>query len=180
MTKSIRQLARLAGVAYLLNIVTGALAVAFLGLKLPAYGDASNLIATACYLVLTVLFYRLFKPVDRQLSLLATFFSLAGCVLGALGSLHLSPFHMSPLVFFGAYCLLIGYLIARSTFLPRILGLLMVFAGLAWLVFLWPTLARSLSPYIMAPGLIGEGALTFWLLTVGVNVPRWNAQAATS
>jgi hypothetical protein len=51
------------------------------------------------------------------------------------------------IVFFGFYCLLIGYLIFRSTFLPRILGVLMAFAGLGWLTFLSPPLANYLSPY---------------------------------
>src|SRR5207249_8313199 len=58
------------------------------------------------------------------------------------------------LVFFGFYCLLIGYLIFSSTFLPRILGALMAFGGLGWLTFLSPALAHSLSPYNMAPGMI--------------------------
>jgi len=81
------------------------------------------------------------------------------------------------LVFFGFYCLLIGYLIFRSTFLPRILGALMVVAGLGWLTFLSPPLAKSLSPYVLAPGIVGEGLLTVWLLVKGVNVQRWNEQA---
>jgi len=51
------------------------------------------------------------------------------------------------LVFFGFYDLLIGYLIFRSAFLPRILGVLMAFAGLGWLTFLSPPLASHLSPY---------------------------------
>jgi hypothetical protein len=84
------------------------------------------------------------------------------------------------LVFFGVYCLLIGYLIFRSTFLPRILGVLMAFGGLGWLTFLSPPLANYLSPYNLAPGMFGEGALTLWLLVVGVNVPKWQAQANAS
>jgi hypothetical protein len=74
-------------------------------------------------------------------------------------------------VFFGFYCLVIGYLIFRSGFLPRILGVGMAIAGLGWLTFLLPTLARDLSPYILAAG-IGELSLTLWLLVAGVNVAR--------
>jgi hypothetical protein len=128
----------------------------------------------------TGLFYYLFKPVNRRLSLLAAFVSLAGCVIGPLSSLHLVPFHINSLVFFGVYCLLIAYLIFRSTFLPRILGMLMAFGGLGWLTFLSPPLANYLSPYNLAPGMFGEGALTLWLLVVGVNVPKWQAQANAS
>ena len=81
------------------------------------------------------------------------------------------------LVFFGFYCLLVGYLIFRSTFLPRILGALMAFAGLGWLSFLWAPLAKYLSPYNLAPGMLGEGLLIVWLLVKGVNVQRWKEQA---
>lgn len=81
------------------------------------------------------------------------------------------------LVFFGFSCLLVGYLIFRSTFLPRMLGILMAFAGLAWLTFLWPPLANNLEPYVLLPGLIGEGSLTLWLLIVGVNGQQWNQMA---
>ena len=67
--------------------------------------------------------------------------------------------------------------IATTSFLPRILGALMVVAGLGWLTFLSPPLAKSLSPYVLAPGIVGEGLLTVWLLVKGVNVQRWNEQA---
>jgi hypothetical protein len=82
------------------------------------------------------------------------------------------------LVFFGLHCLGVGYLILRSTFLPRLIGALMVLAGLGWLTFLSPPLAQSLAPYNMIPGGIGELTLTLWLLIRGVNVPRWREQAS--
>src|SRR5712664_3344806 len=52
------------------------------------------------------------------------------------------------LVFFGFYALLTGYLIVRSTFLPRILGVVSVLAGFGWLAFLSPTLGYRLFPYL--------------------------------
>lgn len=157
------------------------------------------------------LFYDLFKPANRRLSLLAALFGVVGCTIGAVSSLfYFAPvtvlggapflesftvgqlhalalefiklyalcFNMS-FVFFGCYCLLIGYLILRSTFLPRILGAGMVIAGLGWLTFLWPPLASYLSPYVLAAG-IGELGLTIWLIVVGVNAERWNVQAGTA
>src|SRR5437870_5126078 len=163
--------ARMAGVFYLLNILTGALALFVSGRS----GFAAILIATSCYVVVTLLFYDIFKPVDRSLSLIAALFSLVGCAVGALSLFHLAPSHIpNSLVFFGCYCLLIGYLIFRSTFLPRILGALMMLAGLGWLTYLWPPLAHQLSPYVFFPGIFGEGALTVWLLVAGVNAQRWN------
>jgi hypothetical protein len=82
------------------------------------------------------------------------------------------------LVFFGLHCFGVGYLIFRSTFLPRAIGALMMFAGVGWLTFVYPPLAQSLAPFNMAPGAIGELSLTLWLLIKGVNVERWNQQAA--
>ena len=166
--------ARIAGVFYLLTFLTGGVALFVRG----RLGLVAGLIAGACYIAVTLLFYDIFKPVNRSLSLLAAFFSLVGCAIGPLSLFHLTPSHINSLVFFGFYCLLIGYLIFRSTFLPRILGVLMAFAGLGWLTFLSPPLANHLSPYIFAPGILGEGSLTLWLLVIGVNVPRWQERAS--
>ncbi|MBI3490498.1 MAG: DUF4386 domain-containing protein [Acidobacteria bacterium] len=159
--------ARIAGAIYLLVFVTGGLALAVRG----SVGATAGLIAGVFYIAVTLLFYDLFKPVNRSLSLLAAGISLAGI---AAGPLRVTT--VNPLVFFGFYCLLIGYLIFRSTFLPRMLGVLMAIAGLGWLTFLSPPLATYLSPYNFAPGILGEGALTVWLLVFGVNVPSWARQ----
>ncbi len=164
--------ARLAGAFYFLTILTGAFAFVSVSGRLVA-----SLIATACYVVVTLLFYDLFKPVNRSLSLLAALFGLVGCAVGALSLFHLVPSHINSLEFFGFYCLLIGYLISRSTFLPRILGALMAFGGLGWLTFVWSPLADYLSPYNMLPGILGEASLTLWLLVMGVNAKRWKEQA---
>jgi hypothetical protein len=53
----------------------------------------------------------------------------------------------------------------------------MAFGGLGWLTFLSRALARDLYPYNLAPGLIGEGTLTLWLLVLSVNEQRWKEQA---
>jgi len=50
------------------------------------------------------------------------------------------------LVFFGMFNSLIGYLIFKSTFLPRILGVLMALSGLGWLTFLSPRSQPICSP----------------------------------
>jgi hypothetical protein len=49
-------------------------------------GVATGLVATGFYVALTALFYDLFKPVDRRLSLVAAFFGMVGCAIQAVGS----------------------------------------------------------------------------------------------
>lgn len=178
-------------------------------------GIAADLVATICYLAATLYVYEILKPVHKNLSLLAAFFSITGCCAAAATFI----FHLAPLVilgkapylsaftteqlqalvlallrirmqagivsflFFGLHCFLVGYLIFKSTFLPRFVGVLMLGAGLGWLTFslsnlLAPGFGRLLSPYIMLPGALGEISLTLWLLVKGVNVQRWKEQTA--
>jgi hypothetical protein len=82
------------------------------------------------------------------------------------------------LVFFGVFNCLIGFLIFRSTFLPRVLGVLMVLSGLGWLTFLSPPLANRLLTPIEVVGILAEASLMLWLLVMGVNGQRWNELAA--
>jgi hypothetical protein len=86
------------------------------------------------------------------------------------------------MVLFGIQCILIGSLVARSTFLPRVLGVLLSVGGLGYVIvsftnFLTPLLGPRLTPFVMPLALIGEGSLTVWLLVKGVNVQRWKEQA---
>ena len=168
-----RMKARIAGIFYLLTILISVFALVAHG----ALRSVLLLSSTCCYVAVTVLFYSLFRPVNRRISTLAAVFSLIGCTLSILDLFHLGSSSLNPLAFFGCYCLVIGYLILRSTFLPQILGVLLAFGGLGWLTFISPALSSYLSPYNMAPGVLGESVLTLWLLTVGVNAQRWNEQA---
>ncbi len=168
--------ARIAGVVYLLYFLTAIFAEFLNGRRLVVYSNAANLVAYAFYLVLTLLFYFMFKPVNRYISVIAALFSVAGCVIGALGLFYPAASHINPLVFFGPYCLMIGYLIFRSVFLPRTLGVLMVLAGVGWLAFLLP-LANYLSSCIEVLGIVAEGSLMIWLIVMGVNNQRWKEQA---
>ena len=225
--------ARIAGAFYLITIIMGVFAEVFVRGALvvrddaaatatnilahePLYrfGLAADLIMIACYIVVTLLFYGLFKPVGRSLSLLAAFFSLVGIAVLAVNSLnHLAPlvflggadylsaFETNQLqalsltslrmhargylisgVFFGIYMLLLGYLIFRSGFLPRILGVLMAIGGLSFLtnsfaIFLLPTLVARL-PDIGMLGGSAELALCLWLMAMGANAARWEEKAS--
>jgi hypothetical protein len=108
--------------------------------------------------------------------LLAAFFNFVGLTFEAL---RLNPRGVDvALVFTGFYCLLIGYLMFRSTFVPRILGALMAFAGLGWLTYLSNPLVSYLSPYNLACALLAEASVFLWLLVMGVNAPKWQESKA--
>jgi hypothetical protein len=84
------------------------------------------------------------------------------------------------LIFFGCECLILGYLIFRSSYLPKAIGVLMQVAGWCYLtnsfaLLLAPTLANRLFPAILVPAFVGEASLCLWLLVKGVNVEKWKA-----
>ncbi|HYN63437.1 MAG TPA: DUF4386 domain-containing protein [Candidatus Limnocylindrales bacterium] len=88
------------------------------------------------------------------------------------------------LIFFGCECLVLGYLIFRSGYLPRAIGVLMQLAGLCYIVnsfslLLAPALAGRLFPLILIPAFVGEASLCLWLLVRGVNVEKWRLKADT-
>jgi Domain of unknown function (DUF4386) len=175
---SARPRARLTGVIYLLFFLTAISAEFFLpGRNVVVYRDAANLISIVCYIAVTLLFYDMFRPVNRSLSLVAALFSLLGCAVLLLNLFDPSANSISSNLFFGPYCLLVGYLIFRSTFLPQILGVLMALAGLGWLIFLLPPLVNHMSSYIEGLGIVAEGSLMLWLLIVGVDVHKWEEKA---
>jgi hypothetical protein len=86
------------------------------------------------------------------------------------------------LVLFGLWCVLIGFLIFRSTFLPRVLGVLLAIAGLGWMTYLLPPLGVHLfrSHIVLGASALGEITLLLWLLVVGVNDQRWKEQASAA
>ena len=163
---------------------------------------ASDLLVVAVYLPVTAFLYELFKPVNRVLSLVALEFGVVACAVQAFAALfrlvplillrdvHSSealayailkmyaPAYRIALVFFAFAMVFIGGLAFQSRFLPRIVGVLAVIAGLSWLTFLWPPLAPLLFPRVVVPLGAGEFILALWLLIRGVDVERWHARAA--
>jgi hypothetical protein len=86
------------------------------------------------------------------------------------------------LIFFGCFCVMAGYLIFKSGYLPRAVGVLMQIAGLSYLIdsfalILAPDFAHRIFPAILIPAFIGESSLCLWLLVKGVDVERWNRVA---
>lgn len=87
--------------------------------------------------------------------------------LQALASLFLRLNYVTEtiaMVFFGLNTLVTGYLVFRSTFLPRALGMVSLVGGLGWLIYLYEPLALRLEPYIVGAGVIGALATVVWLL----------------
>jgi hypothetical protein len=163
--------ARLAGVFFLLIMLTAAFTQLVVRGRLSLAGDiAKGIVEVSSMVAVTLLLYVVFKPVNQALSLLAAFVNLAGLTFEA--------FQWQPrgvgvgMVLHGFYWLLIGYLMFRSTFLPRILAALMTIAGLGWLTYLSPALANYLSPYNLASALLAEGLVFLWLLAMGVDIPK--------
>lgn len=153
---------KMAGIFYLLSVATAIVAEVFVRGRLLF---AVDLIPVLCFAVATLLLYRIFKPINRRTALFAAAFNLAGLTFEAL-ELHLRGVNVA-MTLHGIYCLLIGYLVFRSTFLPRFLGALMALAGLGWLVSVSPLSGHTLRLYGQALGFLGEGALMLWLLVKG-------------
>ncbi len=87
------------------------------------------------------------------------------------------------LIFFGMVCLIEGYLIFKSGFLPETLGLLMQLAGVCYLtnsfaLLLAPSLADALFPFVLMPPLIAELSLAVWLVVKGVDVAKWKQSSS--
>jgi Domain of unknown function (DUF4386) len=227
--------ARIAGLLYLIIIVGGIFAEMFVRGRLIVHGDAAatahNIMAhellyrlgfaaelfyCSCNVPLTLIFYDLFKVVNRNVALLVVFFSLVGTAIESVsllghfaplillgGGRHLSVFTAAQLqagaylslqlfeygfaialVFFGFFCLSIGYLIFRSTFLPRIIGVLLAIEGVCYLAnsfayFLAPGIAARVFAFLEVSA-VGEISLCLWLLVVGLNAERWQEQAGAT
>jgi hypothetical protein len=223
-------LARIGGLLYLIIIVAGIFSVAFVRARIIVPGDvsttASNIISSEhlwrmgisgdlimhiCDVPLMLIFYVLFRPVNRNLALLALLFNLVQTAVMVATELNLlSPLFLLGdaeslkafdlrqlqalayiplklndygfgfgLIFFGCTCILNGYLIFKSEYLPRTLGVLMQIAGYCYLInsfvlVLAPSLAHKIFPAILLPSFVGELSLCLWLIVKGVNLLKWN------
>ena len=174
--KKPRSLARTAGLVYL-----GYFAAAIFGSILVSSkvdgGIAAVCLSDVLYGVTTLFFYRLFRPVNGLLALVATALSLLGCGADIQHQINGGPAWLNPLLFFGTFCMLLGLLILRSDFLPGWLGWPLIVAGMGWLAFLTPAVALRAKTVIFPLGFLAELALMLWLLIKGVDEHRWAAAA---
>ena len=173
----------------------------------------SDLIRQTLLMALTLILYKLLKPVNKTIAALMVIFYLVCVPVSMLNELnhlavlllssgagYLTAFkadQLNALVmffldmrkygtffpqFFSFWLLLLGYLVFKSGFLPRILGILLIIGGLCYTVlavlfFLFPNFD------LMICGLfafIGELLFYLWLLIKGVNVKEWEKRALES
>ena len=88
------------------------------------------------------------------------------------------------LIFFGWCALIVGVLVYRSGYLPRILGAMMAIAGICYLInsfalIVAPSFAGRLFPAILIPAFVAELSLALWLLGKGIDMERWPTSAGT-
>jgi hypothetical protein len=81
-------------------------------------------------------------------------------------------------IFFGFEAVLRGWLVFKSEFLPRFLGVLSMISGLGWLAFLWPPLGSQAFIGVALFAIAGVIATTGWLFIRGVDDATWRARAA--
>ena len=151
-----KQLVLLAVLFNLVSLAVEAISKLFLLVVMPTLGSADYL--------------RAFDP--QQLQVLANL---------ALSS-HDIAFNIA-LIFFGFTCLVNGYLIFRSEYLPKFVGVLMQIAGASYLTACFaalfaPAFADMITPFILLPPLIGESSFCLWLLLKGVNVAKWRERVS--
>lgn len=230
-----RQLARTAGALYLVNIVFGAFGLGVVPAILVVsnmattahniqthellyrLGLAAHVVVTVTNIPMALIFYELFKVVNRRLALLDVFFGLIATAVEAAGllsqfttvilldgrnyasalpapqlhALAYLPGDLSTLdyaiygVFYGFDFICVAYLVLKSTFLPRTIGVLLVIDALNYLAngfttMLAPGVAAHLGAWTGLPTIIAEGSLCLWLLLAGVDTGRWKEQASAA
>jgi hypothetical protein len=220
--QSPRKTARMAGLFYLIFILTTVLAT-YIRSNIIVFGDVAatannivssqelyrvgfvtELVSAVFFLLAAWALYILLKPVNKNLALLFLLLNLGGVAVECMNTLNLltalqllsgaSYFNIFPTgqlqvmamsflnsytngfliaqIFFSAWLLPLGYLVYKSRFLPKFLGLLLIldfFGNLSWFLqgFLLPGYGILAYPG-NAIGFIAEISLTLWLLIMAV------------
>lgn len=224
-----KQLARLAGIFYLIIAICGGFSELYVRKNMAVIpGDAaatatnilnnewlfrigfvSDLFMLMSYMVLGLTLYLLLKDTNKHVAVLMVLFNLIGIPLMCLnmlnhfvpllllsGSDYLSVFSVEQLhalsllylnmhnygyiiahVSIGTWLLPLGYLVYKSDMFPKILGILLMIASIAYLIdfliqFLLPSYAPLWSEIVLAPAVIGEVSFLLWLLIRGVRTQK--------
>lgn len=178
-------------------------------------GIVSDAIVFLLEIIVPIVFYLVFKSVNKTISLIAAVFRLAMAVIQGFNVLnHLvvllilngtgylgvfEPKQLNALVvlflnihnqgfyiwqaFFGIHCLLLGYLIYKSDYLPKILGVLLALSGVGYLSdtfgnFLWQDYKATFGWIVMGLA-CGELAFTIWFLVKGFDLSKVKAVNST-
>ena len=148
--------------------IVGLAYVAFLLLSLAGMTLRSipvQLVGNATGFVLAVLLYRLFAPADPRIALALLPLAFIHYVIQGVGQMRADRATLRfALVPFAAYLMVLGYVIARSTFAPDALGVLIAVAGLAWLIAVVPGVPTWSTLAVVLFGIVAEVALALWLL----------------
>lgn len=224
---TVQRQARVAGVLYLLLLLTAPIGLLYVPGKLIVSGDAtatadnlrasegllrlgiaSELFHQVVVIFLVLVLYRLFRPVNeilaKQVVILGALVSVPIMFVNVLNDLaaltltsgadFLSVFEKSHLdalaylflrlhgqgitiasIFWGLWLFPFGLLVIRSGFIPRLLGVLLMVAGVAYLASAFATLIvpryAPLVGQVALPLEVGEVPIIFWLLIWGARTP---------
>lgn len=221
-----KKTARVAGLLYLVTVVTGIFSLIYVPSRISAHGDAM-LVATnivtleplfrlgiaagavgyVAFLILPLALYKLLSPVDRNAAVLMVALAIA-CVpiyfVAIANQLDVLPlidgdkyqkiFTSDQLrarvmllmdaydnrvfvseIFWGLWLLPFGYLVFKSGFLPKVLGVLLMLGCFSYLIdyfgrMLFPH--NTIPRFVMLPASLGEIGICLWLLIVGVSKPK--------
>jgi hypothetical protein len=165
-------------------------------------GIFSFLVNFTCDLPVAWALYLLFRPTHAALSLLTAWFRLAYTAISFVALLNLvsvvhlvrNPEHQAfgaqvmlrldafahdwgiAFVLFGIHLVLLGYLVYRSTYVPKLLAVLLAIAGVGYVVFhLGPYLFPHTDFGLLFITFFGEAAFMFWLLFRGAGIKEPSA-----
>ena len=234
-TQEIKKTARIAGLLYLILIISGIFSYMFVTSRLILPGDPATtiknimaseslyvsgivawLISETVFILLVYFLYKLLKPVRENLAFLMVMFVLVAVPIAFINELnkfaallllsgadYLTAFAVDQLhalvpllldlheygvhingMFFGLWLLPLGYLVFKSGYIPRIIGILLMIGWFGYMLdfftfLLLPDFNAAIEPVFQILG-IGEFLLMFWLLIKGVNVEQWNKRALES
>ncbi len=222
-SSSLKNTARIAGLLYLILVITGVYGIMYIPSQIIVPGDSvstaknmisnellfrtgalNDIISNTIFLFLVLVLYRLFKQVNENQAKLmfalvivqipivfmmeafniTSLMILKGNLLKtfelsqrqdlAMLFLKINDYGTLPLeMFWGLWLLPFGLLVYKSEFIPRIFGILLVIAGIAYMIdsaiaLLFPSLSSFVNQPTLLLVAIGEISITFWLLIKGV------------